>query len=314
MASSSTGSDPIDKNANFEPSLASFLSDDDLGRSALSPGAVQATGSDMSRPSPTLSLMIEAARAAGRRLVRDFGEIENLQVSQKGPADFASTADLKAEEIIFARLSKGRPGYGFVMEERGVVEGTDKSHRFIIDPLDGTLNFLHGTPHFAVSIALERDGELRGGVVFDVMRNELFWAETDQGAWLENRRLRVAARRKLEEAIVSTGIPQLGAPGRERFLTELDVVTQCVSAVRRFGSAALDITWVAAGRFDCFWERGLKVWDVAAGLVILKEAGGIALGLNKSDPRQGDLVVGNRSLAPKLLERLEGGVPPSGKR
>jgi len=268
----------------------------------------------MSRPSPTLSLMIDAARAAGRRLVRDFGEIENLQVSQKGPADFASTADLKAEEIIHSRLSKARPGYGFVMEERGLVEGTDKSHRFIIDPLDGTLNFLHGTPHFAVSIALERDGELRGGVVFDVMRNELFWAETDQGAWLENRRLRVAARRKLEEAIVATGIPQLGTPGRERFLTELDIVTQCVGAVRRFGSAALDITWVAAGRFDCFWERGLKVWDVAAGLVILKEAGGLAIGLNKSDPRQGDLVVGNRSLAAKLVERLEGGGPPQGKR
>ncbi|MEM8921059.1 MAG: inositol monophosphatase family protein, partial [Pseudomonadota bacterium] len=151
----------------------------------------------MPRPSPTVDVMIDAARAAGRRLLRDFGEVENLQVSKKGPADFVSNADHKAEEIIYEKLTKMRPGYGFLMEERGAVDGTDKTHRFIVDPLDGTLNFLHGIPHFAVSIALERDGELRAGVVHDVVRNEVFWAEANEGCWLENRRLRVGSRRKL---------------------------------------------------------------------------------------------------------------------
>jgi myo-inositol-1(or 4)-monophosphatase len=250
--------------------------------------------------------MIEAARSAGRRLMRDFGEVENLQVSRKGPADFVSVADQKAEEIIFEKLRKARPGYGFLMEERGAVEGTDKTHRFIVDPLDGTLNFLHGIPQFAVSIGLERDGRLHAGVVFDVMRNEVFWAEADQGAWLENRRLRVASRRKLADAVVCTGIPQLGVPGRERFIAELNLLMQEVAAVRRFGSAALDLAWVAAGRFDCFWERGLKLWDTAAGFVLVREAGGAVIGLNGADERDGDFVAGNPSLAPKLAERLDG--------
>jgi len=265
----------------------------------------------MSRPSPTVTVMIEAARAASRRLLRDFGEVENLQVSRKGPADFVSAADQKAEEIIFDRLSRARPGYGFLMEERGAVEGSDRTHRFIVDPLDGTLNFLHGIPQFAVSIGLERDGKLHAGVILDVMRNELFWAETDQGAWIENRRLRVASRRRLSEAVVCTGIPQLGVAGRERFLEELDAVTREVQAVRRFGSAALDLAWVAAGRFDCFWERRLSPWDTAAGFVLVKEAGGVVIGLNGSDARQGDFVAGNPSLAPKLVERLEGRIPPA---
>jgi myo-inositol-1(or 4)-monophosphatase len=268
----------------------------------------------MSRPSPTVTVMIDAARAAGRRLTRDFGEVENLQVSRKGPADFVSNADRKAEEIIYDRLAKTRPGYGFQMEERGIVEGTDKSHRFIVDPLDGTLNFLHGIPQFAVSIGLERDGQLRAGVVLDVMRNEMFWAEVDEGCWLENRRMRVGVRRKLNEAVVCTGIPQLGVPGREKFLEELDTVTQEVAAVRRFGSAALDLAWVAAGRFDCFWERGLSPWDIAAGFVLVTEAGGSIVGLDKADPRKGDFVAGNPSLAPKLAERIEGKITVPKKR
>ena len=263
----------------------------------------------MSRPSPTVTVMIDAARAAARRLTRDFGEVENLQVSRKGPADFVSQADQKAEEIIHERLSKARPGYGFLMEEGGAKEGSDKTHRFIIDPLDGTLNFLHGIPQFAVSIGLEREGELRAGVVLDVMRNEVFWAESGEGSWLDNRRMRVGGRRKLAEAVVTTGIPQLGVPGRERFLEELDAVTKEVAAVRRFGSAALDLAWTAAGRFDCFWERGLKIWDVAAGFVLVKEAGGTVIGLNKSDPVKGDFVAGNPSLAAKLAERIEGKIP-----
>ena len=260
----------------------------------------------MSRPSPTITVMMDAARAAGRRLIRDFGEVENLQVSRKGPADFVSAADQKAEEIIRKALEKARPGYGFLLEEGGEVKGTDKTHRFIIDPLDGTLNFLHGIPHFAISIALERDGKLRAGVIFDPMRNEIFWAEEGAGAWMENRRLRVGARRKLTEAVVTTGIPQLGVNGGEKFLDELARVRTEVAAVRRFGSAALDLAWVAAGRFDGFWERGLSPWDIAAGFVLMQEAGGMVIGLDKADPFKGSFVAANTSLAPKLAETVEG--------
>jgi len=260
----------------------------------------------MSRPSPTVSIMMDAARAAGRRLIRDFGEVENLQVSRKGPADFVSAADQKAEEIIRKALEKARPGYGFLMEEGGEVKGSDKTHRFIIDPLDGTLNFLHGIPHFAISIGLEREGKLRSGVVFDPMRNEIFWAEEGQGAWLENRRLRVASRRKLSEAVVTTGIPQLGVNGAEKFIVELTRVRMEVAAVRRFGSAALDLAWVAAGRFDGFWERNLSPWDIAAGFVLMQEAGGMVTGLDKSDPFKGSFVASNTSLTPKLAEVIEG--------
>ena len=260
----------------------------------------------MSRPSPTISVMMDAARAAGRRLIRDFGEVENLQVSRKGPADFVSAADQKAEEIIRKSLEKSRPGYGFLLEEGGEVKGSDKTHRFIIDPLDGTLNFLHGIPHFAVSIGLEREGKLRAGVIFDPMRNELFWAEEGQGAWMENRRLRVGARRKLADAVVTTGIPQLGVNGGERFLDELARVRTEVAAVRRFGSAALDLAWVAAGRFDGFWERGLSPWDIAAGFVLMQEAGGMVIGLDKADPFKGSFAAANTSLAPKLAETVEG--------
>lgn len=258
--------------------------------------------------------MMEAARAAGRRLTRDFGEVENLQVSRKGPADFVSTADRKSEEIIRERLEKARPGYGFLLEEGGAVTGTDKTHRFIIDPLDGTLNFLHGIPHFAISIGLEREGKLRAGVVYDVMRNEMFWAETGEGAWLENKRLRVAQRRKLSEGMVVTGIPQLGVGGFELFVEELVAVRQEVAAVRRLGSAALDLAWVAAGRFDAFWERRLSPWDVAAGFVLVEEAGGSIVKLKGSHPdwpEWPDFVVGNPSYAQKLAERIEGKVPPT---
>lgn len=260
----------------------------------------------MSRPSPTVTVMMDAARAAGRRLIRDFGEVENLQVSRKGPSDFVSAADKKAEEIIRKSLEKTRPGYGFLLEEGGEVLGSDKTHRFIIDPLDGTLNFLHGIPHFSVSIGLERDGKLRAGVVFDPMRNECFWAEEGQGAWLDNKRLRVGARRKLSEAVVTTGIPQLGKNGAEKFIDELVRVRAEVSAVRRFGSAALDLAWVAAGRFDGFWERDLQLWDIAAGFVLVQEAGGMTIGLDKKDATKGSFVTANTSLAPKITELVEG--------
>jgi myo-inositol-1(or 4)-monophosphatase len=253
-----------------------------------------------------MTIMIEAAQAAGRKLLRDFGEVEQLQISKKGPADFVSNADKKAEKTIFSMLSKKRPGYGFLMEEGGIVEGTDKSHRFIIDPLDGTTNFLHGIPHFCVSIALERDGELYAGVIHDVVRNEMFWAEAGEGAWLEHKRLRVSGRRKLGECVFGTGIPFMGRGNHEKFLKELHIIMGEVAGIRRFGSAALDLAYVAAGRFDGFWERGLAPWDTAAGIVLVKEAGGIVKGLDGADPlMDGDIVCGNPSLCTKLQERVE---------
>lgn len=262
----------------------------------------------MSKPSPVGAVMIKAARAAGTSLARDFNEVEHLQVSKKGPADFVSKADTRAEQIVFEELSKARPGYGFVMEEGGVVEGTDKNNRFIVDPLDGTLNFLHGQPHFAVSIALERDGELLTGVVFDVAKNEIFWAETGRGCWLENRRMRVSKRGKLSESVIATGTPWFGKQesAHELFWGELAAMTPACAGIRRYGSAALDLAWVAAGRFDGFWERGLKAWDIAAGIVLVREAGGFVSEIDNGDLlSSGSIVAGNDAIHPKLAEALK---------
>ena len=261
----------------------------------------------MSKPSPVGTVMINAARLAGRSLARDFGEVENLQVSKKGPADFVSNADHRAEEIIYESLSKARPGYGFVMEERGVVEGTDKSNRFIVDPLDGTLNFLHGQPHYAVSIALEREGKLFCGVVYDVAKNEIFWAETGRGAWLDQRKLIVAGRKRLEEGVFATGTPWLGKAetAHRQFANEIASLTPITAGIRRYGSAALDLAYVAAGRFDGFWERGLKLWDIAAGIVLVREAYGHVEEIEGGDVQTtGNIVAANELLLPKLKERL----------
>ncbi|NBC20452.1 MAG: inositol monophosphatase [Alphaproteobacteria bacterium] len=261
----------------------------------------------MSKPSPVGSVMIKAARDAGRQLARDFGEVENLQVSRKGPADFVSNADHRAEEIIYNALSKARPGYGFLMEERGEVPGTDKSNRFIVDPLDGTLNFLHGQPHYAVSIGLEREGELFCGVVYDVAKNEIFWAEKGRGAWLDQRKLIVAARRKLSESVIATGTPYHGKAeaAHEAFWGELAAMTPVTAGIRRYGSAALDLAYVAAGRFDGFWERGLRAWDIAAGIVLVREAGGFVDEIDGGNVlRTGNIVAGNEPLHPQLIDRL----------
>lgn len=261
----------------------------------------------MSKPSPVGAVMIAAARAAGRSLARDFGEVENLQVSRKGPADFVSNADHRAEETIYTHLMKARPGYGFVMEERGIVEGTDKSNRFIVDPLDGTLNFLHGQPHYSVSIALERDGQLLTGVVFDVAKNEIFWAETGRGAWLEQRKLRVAARKKLGDCVIATGTPWMGKSeeAHTTFAREMLAMTPVCAGIRRYGSAALDLAWVAAGRFDGFWERGLKSWDIAAGIVLVREAGGIVREIEGGDVmKTGSILAGNEDVVPQVQEQL----------
>jgi myo-inositol-1(or 4)-monophosphatase len=261
----------------------------------------------MTQPSPVGAVMIAAARLAGRSLARDFGEVENLQVSKKGPADYVSNADHRAEDIIYGHLSKARPGYGFVMEERGIVEGTDKSNRFIVDPLDGTLNFLHGQPHYSVSIALERDGVLLSGVVFDVAKNEIFWAETGRGAWLEQRKLRVATRKHLQDAVIATGTPWAGKAeaSHVRFAREIASLTPVCAGIRRYGSAALDLAWVAAGRFDGFWERGLKSWDIAAGIVLVREAGGFVNEIDGGDAMlTGSVVAGNEEIRNLLQAQL----------
>ncbi|MCP5432163.1 MAG: inositol monophosphatase [Alphaproteobacteria bacterium] len=224
--------------------------------------------------SPALNVMVAAARKAARSLVRDFGEVENLQVSVKGPADFVSAADLRSEDILKTELARARPGYGFLLEERGAIEGTDPSHRFVIDPLDGTTNFLHGVPHFAISIALEREGDVVAGVVYNPVRDELFLAERGRGAYLNDRRLRVSARGDLETALLATGIPARGWPGHERSLRELAAAMAATSGVRRYGTASLDLAYIASGRFDAYWERNLKAWDVAAGALLVREAGG----------------------------------------
>ena len=261
----------------------------------------------MSTPSALLQVMIAAARKAGRKLARDFGEVSELQVSKKGPADFVSAADTKAEQVLVEELTKARPGYGFLAEERGVVEGTDKTHVWIIDPLDGTTNFLHGIPHFAINLALEREGVVVAGVTFNPASNELFWAEKGKGCFLNDKRLRVAARRTLIESVLATGIPFAGRPGHAQFLKELHQMTQRVAGVRRFGSAALDLAYVAAGRFDGYWERNLKPWDIAAGGLMVLEAGGIVASADGGEfaPADGSVCAANSELQPLILERLK---------
>lgn len=266
----------------------------------------------MPTASAIITVMQNAARKAARGLNRDFNEVENLQVSRKGPADFVSLADKRAEETIVAELQKARPGYGFLLEEGGELAGTDKSHRFIVDPLDGTTNFLHAIPHFSISIALERDGELVAGVVYNPVADEMFWAEKGKGAAVNDQRLRVSARRDLSDAVLATGIPFRGNPGHARFLTELHAVTNKVAGVRRFGSAALDLAYVAAGRFDAFWERDLAAWDIAAGIVLVREAGGLVEELDGGrDPlATGSIAAGAPDVAnamTKVLRALGGG-------
>ncbi len=261
----------------------------------------------MSKPSALGNVIIEAARKAGRSLARDFGEVEYLQVSKKGPGDFVSNADHRAEEIIYEHLTKARPGYGFVMEERGIVEGSDKTNKFIVDPLDGTLNFLHGQPHYAVSIGLEREGKLFSGVVYDVSRNEIFWGETGRGAWLDRRKLKVAGRKTLDTAVIATGTPWVGKgeEHHDRFASEIAAMTPVAAGIRRYGSAALDLAWVASGRFDGFWEHNLQPWDIAAGLVLVREAGGVTTEMKGGDPlTSGSILSANADLHPLIEQRL----------
>ena len=257
--------------------------------------------------SPALNVMTTAARKAGRKLTRDFGEVENLQISMKGPADFVTAADQRTERMLIEELSKARPGYNFLVEEQGVIEGPDKSHRFIIDPLDGTTNFLHGIPHFSISIALERDGQIVSALIYNPVTDEMYTAERGHGAYLNDKRLRVANRKKMSEALFATGIPFLGKEGHEPFLKELGTVMGLSAGVRRFGSAALDLAYVAAGRYDGFWERGLSAWDVAAGILIVREAGGMVSDLAGGARmlETGDILAANDTIHPQLLKLLK---------
>jgi myo-inositol-1(or 4)-monophosphatase len=262
----------------------------------------------MAPRSATINVMARAAEKAGRLLVRDFGEVEQLQVSRKGPADFVSTADMKAEKALRAELQKARPDYGFLMEESGRTEGRDSANRWIVDPLDGTTNFLHGLPHWAISIALERQGEIVAGVVYEPVRDELFWAEKGQGAFLNAQRLRVSERRRLDDAVVATGMPFKGRGDHPAFLTQLAAVMTEVAGVRRFGAASLDLAYVAAGRYDGFWETGLCPWDVAAGLILVSEAGGFVTEINGGrNPLNGpDILAANSHLHRPLSKLLTG--------
>jgi len=258
--------------------------------------------------SPALTVMIAAARKAGRALIRDFGELENLQISKKGPADFVSNADHRTERVLIEELSRTRPGYGFLVEEAGALDGPDKTHRFIIDPIDGTTNFLHGIPQFAISIALEREGQIVSALVFNPVTDELYIAEKGHGAYLNDRRLRVAARKNLSEILVASGAPFMGKEGRQEFLAELDAILSSTAGMRRFGAASLDLASVAAGRFDAFWERKLKPWDVAAGILLVREAGGVVSDLSGRDNilESGDILAANEHLHRPLMELLRG--------
>lgn len=263
--------------------------------------------------SPALNVMIAAAKKAGRALIRDFGELENLQISKKGPADFVSSADSRTERILVEELTRARPGYGFLLEEAGTVEGRDKTHRFIIDPIDGTTNFLHGIPQFAISIALEREGTIVSGLVYNPVTDEMYVAERGHGAYLHDRRLRVAARKQMSDILVASGAPFLGKDGRDEFLGELDQIISSTAGMRRFGSAALDLAWTAAGRFDAFWERNLKPWDIAAGILLVREAGGVVTDMDGREAMMevGHILAANDTLHRPLLEKFRAASRPA---
>jgi myo-inositol-1(or 4)-monophosphatase len=272
------------------------------------------------RLSPAMNVLHQAVQKAARRLLRDFGEVENLQVSSKGPGDFVSQADLRAEQTLKEELARARPGWAFLGEEGGHAEAASRADgawewRWVVDPLDGTTNFLHGIPHWAISVGVEKRiaedrTELVAGCIYNPAANEMFWAEKGMGAFLNDRRLRVSGRREMVQAVFATGIPFAKVQRKAEFSATLARLMPQVAGVRRFGSAALDLAWVAAGRYDGFWELGLNRWDIAAGLVMVREAGGIV-----TDPaggegfyESGNVVCGNPALQPKLREVVAEGI------
>ncbi|MCB9983966.1 MAG: inositol monophosphatase [Rhodospirillales bacterium] len=263
----------------------------------------------MATTSPILNIMIRAAEKAARLLIRDFGEVEQLQVSQKGPGDFVSAADKRSEKIIHEELEKGQPTYGFLMEESGSHDGSNPDFRWIVDPLDGTRNFLHGLPHWCISIALESKGIITHGLIYDPVKDEMFTAEKNGGAFLHrNKRLRVSGRSDLSLSLIATGGARRSPKQREQFLKEFTAVQNAHGAPRRFGAAALDLAYVAAGRYEAFWERNLSPWDMAAGILIVKEAGGFIADLDdhKADPLDtGNILAANDGVFREIQKVLK---------
>lgn len=258
--------------------------------------------------SANLNVMIRAARKAGRALMKDFREVENLQVSVKGAGDFVSKADIGAEQIIKSELMNARPTYGWLAEEGGAEDGQDPTRRWIVDPLDGTTNFLHGLPHWAVSIALEHKGQVVAGVVYDPSKDELFFAEKGAGAWMNESRLRVSGRSKMIESIFATGVPFGGRSDLPVALQELARLAPTCAGVRRWGAAALDLAYVGAGRYDGFWERRLNAWDLAAGVIIVREAGGLVEPLTPSGDilADGEIICANEPLFSGFAKIIRG--------
>ena len=261
----------------------------------------------MIRYSANINIMISSARKAAKSILRDFGELEKLQVSVKGQNDFVTVADVKAQDIIYNELLKARPNYGFLMEE-GKQKNSLNENEFtwIIDPIDGTLNFMNGVPYFAISIALYNNNKVIAGVVFDPIHNDIYWAEEGVGAYLNDQRLRVANKRNLDNSLIALGIPFLGRGDHKKHIKNQKAVMEKVAGLRRFGAASLDLAYVAAGRVDGFWEYGLSAWDIAAGLILVKEAGGIAVGIdNKEEPLDtGNIVAGNIKVVNELQKIL----------
>jgi myo-inositol-1(or 4)-monophosphatase len=257
--------------------------------------------------SALINVMVKAVRRAGRSLKRDLGEVENLQVSLKGPANFVTMADKRAEEMLYTDLSKARPGYGFIGEEGGSREGQDKTHTWIVDPLDGTTNFLHSIPHFAISVGLQREGTTIAGVIYNPANDELYFAERGKGAFLNDQRLRVAGRRTLSDCVIACALPHMGRGDLELSRVEMSAIQARVAGLRRFGAAALDMAFVAAGRFDGYWERNLQPWDMAAGQIIVREAGGTVSGIAGNDDqlKSGNVICGNEFIHAELLKILK---------
>jgi len=257
--------------------------------------------------SALINVMVKAARRAGRSLKRDLGEVENLQVSLKGPANFVTLADKRAEEMLYDDLIKARPGYGFIGEEGGNREGADKSHTWIVDPLDGTTNFLHGIPHFAISIGLQREGVLIAGLIYNPANDDLYIAERGKGAFLNDTRLRVAGRRQLNECVIACGLPHIGRGDHNLARLEMTEIQNKVAGLRRFGAASLDMAFVAAGRLDGYWERNLSPWDMAAGQIMIREAGGTVSGMEGGDDplKTGHVICANEYVHAELVKILK---------
>ena len=261
----------------------------------------------MKLSSANINVMVKACRKAAKTIIRDFGEIENLQVSIKGPGDFVTASDKKVEKILIDELQKARPNYSILSEEIGKISN-DESFKWIIDPIDGTANFLHGIPHFAISIGLEHDGEIICGIIYDPIKDEMFVAEKGNGSYLNNQRIRVSSRSKLENCIIFTGGPKIGVKNRELFLKEYNNVSSKVpTSIRKLGSASLDMAYVAAGRCDGFWQRDLKYWDIAAGIILVRESGGFVTDFKgeKEYMQNKTILVTNSKINNEMIEILK---------